>query len=315
MTTVAETSVSSLAHPRLGTEGLGLEPPPMPRIFIRRPTGALAPFVDTIWYFTSCSFGHERERILPTGAMQLLVNLEEDELRTYHGPTYQQVERLPGAALSGTYRGHFAIDTAEQRSIAGVAFRSGGAFPFFREPADEVAGAHVELGALWGGGGATLRERLLEAGPSPVGAGGAKGPQAILDTLERELLARAVRPLASDPTLEFAVSAFDRGATVAAVLSRIGGSSRRFLRAFAERVGLTPKRFERIRRFRRVVDSIELGRPVSWAQVALACGYYDQAHLINDFREFSGITPTEYAPRSYGDRSHVPLRDETSVLD
>jgi AraC-like DNA-binding protein len=295
MTSVAAASPSAL----------GLESPPTPRIYVRRPTGALAPFVDTIWYFTSDTFAHERERILPTGAMQLLVNLEEDELRTYHGPAYAQVERLPGAALSGTYRGHFAIDTAEQRSIAGVAFRSGGAFPFFREPANEVAGAHVELAALWGRGGATLRERLLEA----------KGPQAILDTLERELLAKTVRPLDRDPALEFAVSAFDRGATVAGVLSRVGGSSRRFLRAFAERVGLTPKRFERIRRFRRVVDSIELGRPVSWAQVALACGYYDQAHLINDFREFSGITPTAYAPRSYGDRSHVPLRDETPVLD
>jgi AraC-like DNA-binding protein len=298
MTSVLEVSASVLGPA-----------PPLPRIHVRRPAGALAPFVESIWYFESASFAHERERILPTGAMQLLVNLEEDELRTYHGPGYTDVMRLPGAALSGTYRDHFAIDTAEQRSIAGVAFRSGGAFPFFREPADEVSNAHVELGWLWGRGGATLRERLLEASATE------RSPGAILDTLERELLARAVRPLAPDPALEFAVSALDRGATVAAVLSRIGGSSKRFLRAFAERVGLTPKRFERIRRFRRVVDSIELGRPVSWTQVALACGYYDQAHLINDFREFSGITPTAYAPRSYGDRSHVPLRDETSALD
>jgi AraC-like DNA-binding protein len=299
MTAVVEASFSSL----------GVEAPPMPRIYLRRPTGALAPFVDSIWYFESASFAHERERILPTGAMQLLVNLEEDELRTYHGPGYAGVVRLPGAALSGAYRDHFAIDTAEQRSIAGVAFRSGGAFPFFREPADEVSGLHVELGSLWGRCGATLRERLLEVSART------RSPDAILDLLERELLARTVRPLDRDPALEFAVGALDRGATVAAVLSRIGGSSKRFLRAFAERVGLTPKRFERIRRFRRVVDSIELGRPVAWAQIAIECGYYDQAHLINDFREFSGITPTTYAPRSYGDRSHVPLRDEASGVD
>jgi AraC-like DNA-binding protein len=299
MTSVGEVAVFSGA----------IEAPPMPRIYLRRPAGALAPFVDSIWYFESASFAHERERILPTGAMQLLVNLEEDELRTYHGPRYADVRRLPGAALSGAYRGHFAIDTAEQRSIAGVAFRSGGAFPFFREPADEVAEAHVELGSLWGRGGATLRERLLEVSART------RSPEAILDLLERELLARTVRPLERDPALEFAVSALDRGATVAGVLSRIGGSSKRFLREFCERVGLTPKRFERIRRFRRVVDSIELERPVAWAQVAIECGYYDQAHLINDFREFSGITPTAYAPRSYGDRSHVPLRDETSALD
>jgi AraC-like DNA-binding protein len=298
MTSVAAAS-TSLLGPSL----------PMPRIHVRRPTGALQPFVDSIWYFESASFAHQRERILPTGSMQLLVNLEEDELRTYHGPGYAEVERLPGAALSGAYRGHFAIDTAEQRSIAGVAFRSGGAFPFFREPASEVSDAHVELCWLWGRGGATLRERLLEVTTRT------RSPEAILDLLERELLARTVRPLDPDRALEFAVGELDRGASVGAVLSRIGGSSKRFLRAFAERVGLTPKRFERIRRFRRAVDSIELGRPVAWTQVALACGYYDQAHLINDFREFSGITPTAYAPRSYGDRSHVPLRDETFGLD
>ena len=278
-----------------------------PRIYVRRPAGVLAPFVDSIWYFTSDRFAHERERILPSGSMQILVNLDQDELRTYHGPGYATVDRLPGAALSGSYKDHFAIDTAEQRSIAGVAFRSGGAYPFFRPPADVVTGAHVALDNLWGRDGATLRERLLEA--RALGSP-ARGAEAILDTLERELLARAVRPLDPDTALDFAVSAFDRGATVQAVLSRIGGSSRRFLRAFAERVGLTPKRFERVRRFRRVLDAIEIGRPVSWARVALACGYYDQAHLINDFREFSGITPTTYAPRSYGDRLHVPLHDD-----
>lgn len=271
-----------------------------PRIYTRKPAGALAPFVESIWYFTCDGFAHERERILPSGSMQLLVNLDEDEIRTYHGPAYATVERVSGAALSGTYRGHFAIDTAEQRSIAGVAFRSGGAYPFFRPPADEVAGAHLGLDDLWGRDGLTLRDRLLDA----------RSPEAILDRLESVLLERAVRPLDLDGALDFAVNAFDRGASVAAVLARIGGSSRRFLREFAERVGLTPKRFERVRRFRHVLDAIEVGRPVSWARIALACGYYDQAHLINDFREFSGITPTAYAPRSYGDRLHVPLDDE-----
>lgn len=270
-----------------------------PLIHVRRPGGVLAPFVESIWYFSSDSFAHARERILPSGSMQLLVNLEEDELRTYHGKGYRSLERHGGTALSGVYARPFAIDTAEQRSIAGVAFRSAGAFPFFPAPADALAGAHVAIDCLWGRDGTSIRERLLEA----------SGPAAILDTLERELVARAVRPLETDPALDFAVDALSRGASVTAVLSRIGGSSRRFLRAFAEHVGLMPKRFARVRRFLRVVESIEMGRPVDWAEVALRCGYFDQAHLINDFREFSGITPTAYAPRAYGDRLHVPLSD------
>ena len=167
---------SSLPMPVIATATSLTLPPPNPRIYVRRPGGALAPFVESIWYFTSNRFAHQRERILPSGSMQLLVNLDQDEIRTYHGPGYAEVKRQPGAVLSGAYGGHFAIDTAEQRSIAGVAFRSGGAYPFFRPPADEVAGAHVGLDDLWGRDGANLRERLLEA----------NGPEAILDTLERE---------------------------------------------------------------------------------------------------------------------------------
>jgi methylphosphotriester-DNA--protein-cysteine methyltransferase len=70
-------------------------------------------------------------------------------------------------------------------------------------------------------------------------------------------------------------------------------------------VGLTPKRFARVRRFGRVLQSIELGRPVAWSQVAASCGYFDQAHLIHDFREFSGMNPTLYRPRGQGDRYHA----------
>jgi AraC-like DNA-binding protein len=45
----------------------------------------------------------------------------------------------------------------------------------------------------------------------------------------------------------------------------------------------------------------------SWAEAAAEHGYYDQSHLIHDFRELAGITPTAYRPRSAAERNHVPL--------
>ena len=59
---------------------------------------ALRPFVDKLWYFTG-DMPHARERILPTGTMQLLVNLHEDELRTYGGEDFARVQRMRGAAI------------------------------------------------------------------------------------------------------------------------------------------------------------------------------------------------------------------------
>ena len=234
--------------------------------------------------------------------MQLLVNLHEDELRAYYGNSYERVHRTRGAALSGAHSGHFGIDTAEQQAIVGVNFTPCGAAPFFRDPSNVLGNDHVELEQLWGRDGAVLRERICER----------RSPAAKLRELEAVLLERAVGALEADAAVQFAISAFDRGAPVSTVVDRVGMSAKRFIRTFAEVVGLTPKRFARVRRFQRVLDVLEKGPTRDWAQLAVAQGYYDQAHLIRDFRQFSGTTPTCYQPRALGDRNHVPL-DLTSL--
>ena len=91
---------------------------------------ALAPFVESIWWWDHAEIAPGRERILPSATMGLLVNLHEDEMRTYEGPGFARVERTRGATLSGPFARHFAIDTAEQRAIVGVNFRPGGAYPY-----------------------------------------------------------------------------------------------------------------------------------------------------------------------------------------
>jgi transcriptional regulator GlxA family with amidase domain len=70
-----------------------------------------------------------------------------------------------------------------------------------------------------------------------------------------------------------------------------GVSKRQFRRLCIEYTGLPPKLLARMLRFRRAVGL--RGRGLDWAQLALECGYFDQAHLVRDFREFSGGTPSE----------------------
>lgn len=254
----------------------------------------LRPFIEMLWFFAG-HFSHGRERILPTGRMQLLVNLHEDELRTYAGAGVAQPIRIRGAAISGAYSRAFGIDTDEQRCIVGVAFAPGGAAPFFREAQDAFRNDHVELDRVWGREGALMRERLLEA-PTPLDR---------LRTLETILLERVVRPLEVDKLVEFAVGALDGGARVAEVASHVGLSSRTFLRRFERQVGLSPKRYARIRRFGRVLEAVESGDEVDWVRVAANCGYSDQAHLIHEFHEFADMRPTGYRPRPYGGSNHA----------
>ncbi len=262
----------------------------------RAPAPALAPFVESLWYAEN-EAAHARERILPHPAIGLLVNLHEDELRWYDGDGHARVHRLAGASIAGTFTRHFAIDTAEQRAICGVSFRPGGAAPFLGVPADELRDQHVSLADLWGAAGARVRERLLDA-PRPHG---------LLRVLEQILMER-VRALEVDPCVQWAMDALDRGAPVGAVTDRLGLSPARFIRRFAATVGLTPKRYARLRRFDRVLSSVAAGRAIDWARVALDCGYFDQAHLIHEFRDFSGLSPTAYDARSASGRHHQVLR-------
>ena len=263
-------------------------------LYVAPSAPALRPFIEALWHFTG-DLPHARERIVPTGTMQLLINLHEDELRIYEGERFARVERLRGAAISGAYARPFGIDTEEQRCIVGVSFKPGGAAPFFALPSQELRDSHVELGTLWGRDGALLRERLLEA-PSP---------QAALRCVEALLLERAVRPLEIDKLVDFAIGALDRGVPVQRLTAALGMTPNRFIRQFRDAVGLTPKRFARVRRFGRVLDAIEAGLPIAWSALAADCGYFDQAHLIHEFREFSGMNPTGYRPREQGGRYHA----------
>ena len=75
-------------------------------------------------------------------------------------------------------------------------------------------------------------------------------------------------------------------------LSRGTGFSREHLiRRFREQIGLTPKAYANVLRFNHALATARMGN-VSWAEIAHACGYYDQAHLINDFQRYAGRAPS-----------------------
>ncbi|GAB3810207.1 hypothetical protein GCM10027605_47570 [Micromonospora zhanjiangensis] len=128
--------------------------------------------------------------------------------------------------------------------------------------------------------------------------------------MEAVLLARAAGAPAADPAVTVAAAVLHRGATVAEVEDRLGWTRRRLASRFGDRVGITPKRFARVRRFQRLLGAVTTdarhGLAPDWARLAAEHGYHDQAHMIHDFRAFAGFSPTAYRPRSDGARNHVP---------
>lgn len=280
------------------------------------PAAPLSGFVRCFWYSdgvpdhlrapkpstpgTPGTQPHARERLMPNGEASIVFTLRDEEMRLYDA---EQPDRYTSCGLVGITgaRTHcFAIDTASEDRVVGIQFQPGGTFPFFREPADEVANQSAPLACLWRGAAMEIREQLLAAA----------SPDAMFAILERSLMERLVRPLELHPAIRFARGHICRApqvATVSGVMERIGLSQRRFIELFRDQVGLTPKAFCRVRRFQRVLESVHRRSGVDWAQVALDGGYYDQAHLIHDFQDFSGLTPATYLARATEHLNHVPM--------
>src|SRR6266487_151106 len=127
------TSQTSLPRPRVTTASVvaPLSSASNPGVidgFI--PRRELRPFVDQIWRYDGLVQEHDLERVLPTGTMQIIINLADDTSRKYDRDDPRRVETHHGAIVSGPHAGYFIIDTAEQVSVLGISFTPGGAGPF-----------------------------------------------------------------------------------------------------------------------------------------------------------------------------------------
>jgi AraC-like DNA-binding protein len=265
----------------------------------RRPAPPLDLFVESLWLCESAPGPRRLERVLPLGAAQLVVNLMEDQTRSYREAPHGLVcVTAPGSILSGITSRAQIIDSEEQIFVAGIAFRPGGTVPFVMHPAHELANVDVPLEAVWGGATTRrLRERLLGAG----------SPAAALAVLERTLW-EMWRDRGWHPAVAFALDQFRMRpsvARVAKVSAVVGLSEKRFIERFKAEVGVTPKRFCRLVRFQQVVATAHGLNDADWSDVAASCGYADQAHLVHEFREFSGMTPTRYAQCRTAFQNHV----------
>jgi AraC-like DNA-binding protein len=252
------------------------------RYIEREPTAALSGWVDKLWCLSDAPC-HTRERIVPSGTLELVINLYEDEIRVYDAVDAPHCQRFSGAVVSGAYDRFFVIDTREHASVIGVHFKPGGAAPFIGLPASTLANAHVDLETLWGTSARRLRERLCSV----------PGVQQRFELLEAALSACSSRPFRRHAAVPWAIERLDHGASVAEVAAQTSLSHRRLIEVFADHVGMRPKAFARVLRFQRMLASSESATPPDWANLAALGGYCDQSHLIRDFVAFSGLSPGE----------------------
>jgi AraC-like DNA-binding protein len=277
------------------------------KVICYRPAPPLDAYVECFWYAESNDPARRRERALPTGAMDLVFSLHADCIRCFASEADVVGHDARGAIVHGAQSRYFVLDAQPRSKTAGVHFRPGGGAALLGVPAGELTDRHIGLDALWGARAQSLREQLLQAEAC-------EGAAAVFAALERALRARRPAPFVH-PAIGHALRSLASQASMARVQSvrdESGYGAKRFIALFRDAVGLTPKRFARIRRLQAVVERVARGpalAEVDWAEVALDGGYCDQSHLIRDFRGFAGVTPGAYRPVAAERPQHMAIDD------
>ena len=179
------------------------------------PPSPLAHFVDTLWLYENYQPSHTKERRLPDGSMELVINLHEDAIRLYDSQHPDRFHSARGSVISGPQTDYVVLDTVCQSSMMGIHFKPGGAFPFLNLPAHELCNETVSLDMLWGTEANELRDRLRDA----------SNPESRFQILEQALVAHLARPLIQHPVVAFALKEF-QNATHTPPAGRAGSAPR-----------------------------------------------------------------------------------------
>ena len=266
----------------------------------RIPAAPLSLSIRSLWYAQAANIAHRRERILPMGCTQVILNLARDYmLDCVEG---RPDLRRPPALVVGARSIYEIVDTSDMADLIGIVFAPGGFSAFASDAAHYFSNQTVALDAIWASDTERLRDRLREI----------DSPQRRLECLEQFLAARFASQLERrhrPPQIQFALRYFAHNPSIASVREtarQIGWSERRFSQVFHEEVGLAPKVTRcRIQRFQLAVRQLHAGADIRWAELALECGYYDQSHFANEFRAFSGVDATTYSARRTLWANHV----------
>jgi AraC-like DNA-binding protein len=233
------------------------------------PIEPLRPWIDCYWVLEGRGTGPQV--IYPDGRPELVFH--------YGDPFVRDRQEQARALYAGQLTCPVTVQPGRRAGVFGVRFTPSGGWAFARFPQAEVTGVIARLDDICGL--STVSESMLDA----------RTTAQRIALIERLFSAR----LPSHPnSIDLLAAAIAEG-NLLSRQARIesGYSDRQWERLFRERTGLRPKMLERISRFRR---AMHLSQSYGWADVAAICGYSDQAHLVRDFREFTGAPPTQAEP-------------------
>lgn len=257
-------------------------------ISFHRPNGALAPYVEMFTFYAGYTPDVKIERLLPEGVIEIIIDLTDEPKYTYDHETLRPNQSFRRSWVSGMRDSFLSIGAEPDSSMFVIRFRPGRAYPFLQLPMHHLYNRVVDGDCIYGKRIDLLREQLLHASePVEKFRIGEAFLHGLMNDYHGEIhtaVSYAADRICQSPST----------ATLRDVVRQTGFSHKHVISLFERYIGVRPKTFVRIMKFQQVVHAVEALQQVNWAQVATDGGYYDQAHLIHDFKLFSGFTPEVY---------------------
>ena len=245
---------------------------------------SLVPFIKCVWSQESdhAIFDAGRERILPDSCVELVFHFR-DPFRSHFADGTTALQ--PQAFVVGQMKRFHEIEPEGRMGLIAVRFYARSAHLFFQMPLTNVTAGIVDLSDIWQSRASELTEQIALA-----------HDMAARVLLIEEALLELLNQNGHDYMVEEClrrIKAHSGQLRVAQLAKDLGLSSRQLTRRFHNTVGLTPKEFARVSRFLHVLRCLSEGQQRSLTETAVACGYFDQAHLNHEFREMAGMAPGE----------------------
>lgn len=249
------------------------------------PSPALRPFVDRLWALEAPAGATDADPVLPDGHVEIIVHAADPFVEIAADGTRR---RQSSVLLAGQLTRAVRLSPTGATLVAGARLHPNGAHAFFGLRQHLVTDRVVDLTDINARVTRILRDDLT----------GRDDRRQLAAALDRTLCRLAPpTPPASPVHHVLRLAKQRRGLIQVRDLARAAGvGDRQLQRAFRDEVGVTPKRLLRVLRFQEVLRRVR-GQTddVRWTEVAAACGFYDQAHFVHDFRSFTDQAPGAWA--------------------
>ncbi|SDE48054.1 Helix-turn-helix domain-containing protein [Pedobacter soli] len=218
-------------------------------------------------------------RVLPDICAELFINYTAAPVAIIGNELYK------GSIVS--FRTNKPVDVQMRKGAGCIAicFHPGKAYPFFKIPFHLLSNTTTSLTDLWSKSAAALEDLVVHAGNN--------NSRVVL--LQQHLLQQLSK--ADDkPQIKYCLQQvrLSKGLiSLAALTQNIGMSQRHLSRQFQQFVGLSPSEYLRVSRFIYSLENLKSDAPDSLTNIAYQSGYYDQAHFIRDYKQYTGLTPGE----------------------